>query len=58
MKNYQVLVSQNFAEYVDIEAESPEQARELIMQQLASGWIVPTQWDGDVFIDTPEEITE
>lgn len=58
MKNYQVLVSQNFAEYVDIEAESPEQARELIQQQLASGWIVPTQWYGDIEINQPEEIEE
>lgn len=57
MKTYQVLVSQNFAEYVEVEAESTEQARELIIQQLDSGWIAPTQWYGDIEISEPEEIT-
>jgi hypothetical protein len=58
MKTYQILVSQNFAEYVEVQAESAEQAYDLIMEQIESGAIDPVRWYGDIYLNDAEEITE
>jgi hypothetical protein len=57
MKKYSVYVSQSFSNYVEIEAESEEQAKDLVFEQIESGEIDPMHWDGDIFTDTAEEIT-
>ena len=55
-KLFDVYVSQTFSSYVVIEAESAEEAENIACEQLQRGEIDPLNWDGDVFIDSAEEI--
>jgi len=57
MKKYSIYVSQSFSNYVEVEADTVEQAEILVSEMLESGEIDPLNWDGDVYIDIPEEIT-
>ena len=56
MKTYSVYISQSFSNYVEIEAESSDQAEIFASAMLESGEIDPLNWDGDIFMDVPEEI--
>jgi hypothetical protein len=57
MKTYSVFISQSFSNYVEVKADTVEQAEILASEMLESGEIDPLNWDGDVFMDIPEEIT-
>jgi len=56
MKTYKVYVSQMFSGYVDIDAESEDDAEDTIRQRLLDGSLVAqNDFDGDIFIEVQND---
>ena len=56
MKTYKVYVSQMFSGYVDIDAESEDDAEETIRERLLDGSLVAqNDFDGDLFIEVQND---
>jgi hypothetical protein len=59
MKNYRVCVEEVYRGWVWVEAESAEQAHDIIVEQTRTGEVNPMeQFDGDTYIDVVEEENE
>ena len=55
MRNYRVYVEEIYGGYVDIEADSAEQAEQIATEKTCSGEINPVQdFDGNTFIEANE----
>ena len=56
MKTYKVYVSQMFSGYVDIDAESEDDAEDAIRKRLLDGSLVTqNDFDGDIFIEVQND---
>ena len=56
MKTYKVYVSQMFSGYVDIDAESEDDAEDTIRQRLLDGSLVAqNDFDGYIFIEVQND---
>ena len=56
MNIYRIYVSQMFSGYVDIDADSPDDAEDKIRDKLLDGSLVAeNDFDGDIFIEVQDE---
>ena len=56
MKTYKIYVSQMFSGYVDIDAESADDAEDKIRDKLLDGSLVAeNDFDGDIFIEVQND---
>lgn len=59
MKKWNVFISESYSGYVEVEADSKDEAHEKAVEMLNSGDINPHKdFDGDAFVEVEEENTK
>jgi hypothetical protein len=59
MKKWNVFISETYSGYVEIEADSKDEAHERAIEMLDSGDINPHEdFDGDTFVEVDDEENE
>jgi hypothetical protein len=56
MKTYDVYVQRSFTSYVAVEANSADDAQELVRDMLNAKMLDPSQWDQSDFIESGEDM--